>query len=107
MHKLKEKLKESLYEIEKRIERAPETRLNTAEIQNLHILTDTIKNIDKIEMLEEGEYSQAEWSARGSYADGNSYNYSREGYSGNYDNHSYEGESYRRRRDSIMDFAHL
>ena len=50
----------------------------------IHKMTDTIKNIDKIEMLEESGYSEnsygrgysrdgGEWRAEGSYNDGNSY----------------------------------
>lgn len=58
--------------------------LNAGDLDTLHKLTDTIKNIDKISMLEEdGEYSHAgEWDAnmrgsygRGSYGNGDSYTY--------------------------------
>ena len=73
------------------------TKLNLADLDAVHKLTDTIKNIDKIEILEDGgadEYSEARYSRRGGYAyddGGNSYarggrhyvrgHYSREGYS--------------------------
>lgn len=101
MHKIKEKLMEILDEYEDRARNNPDGRLSDMEIQKIHMLTDTVKNICKIEMLEYGEvYSErvdgddrigysrdGEWMARGGYG-GNSY---REG-----------GSSYaRRRRDSM------
>lgn len=56
------------------------TKLNLADLDAVHKLTDTIKNIDKIEMLEDDgemdEYSEARYSRRGGYAyddGGNSY----------------------------------
>lgn len=88
MYELKEKLCDELEEIA----RKPE--MSAGDLETVHKLTDTIKNIDKIGMLEEnGEYSQAgdwEMEGRGSYNRGNSYanrgkhyvrgHYSREGY---------------------------
>ena len=88
MYDLKEKLCRELDEIT----RKPE--MSAGDLETVHKLTDTIKNIDKIGMLEEnGEYSQAgdwEMEGRGSYNRGNSYanrgkhyvrgHYSREGY---------------------------
>ncbi len=50
--------------------------LGAGDLDILHKLTDTIKNIDKIEMLEDGGYSRAgEWEAdmRGTYGRGSSY----------------------------------
>lgn len=47
--------------------------LSAGTLETVHKLTDTIKNIDKIMMLEEdGEYSRAggDWEARGSYGRG-------------------------------------
>ena len=44
--------------------------MNPGDLENVHKLTDTIKNIDKIEILEDEGYSNsAEWRAdvRGSY----------------------------------------
>lgn len=89
MHELKEKLCEELEEIA----RKPE--MSAGDLEAVHKLTDTIKNIDKIELLEEdGEYSRAgDWEAdmRGTYGRGNSYRgrkrdsmgrYSREGRDG-------------------------
>ena len=59
MHELKEKLCEELEEIA----RKPE--MSAGDLEAAHKLTDTIKNIDKIEMLEEDDgYSRAgTWEA--------------------------------------------
>lgn len=71
MHELKEKLCEELEEIA----RKPE--MGAGDLELVHKLTDTVKNIDKIVMLEEGDgYSRAgNWEAdmRGTYARGSSY----------------------------------
>ena len=71
MHELKEKLCEELEEIA----RKPE--MSAGDLEAAHKLTDTIKNIDKIEMLEEDDgYSRAgNWEAdmRGTYGRGSSY----------------------------------
>ena len=70
MHELKEKLCEELDEIA----RKPE--MGAGDLEIIHKLTDTIKNLDKIEMLEDGGYSQAgDWEAdmRGTYGRGSSY----------------------------------
>ena len=71
MHELKEKLCEELEEIA----RKPE--MSAGDLEAAHKLTDTSKNIDKIEMLEEDDgYSRAgNWEAdmRGTYARGSSY----------------------------------
>ena len=86
MHELKEKLCEELDEIA----RKPE--MGAGDLEIIHKLTDTIKNLDKIEMLEDGGYSQAGYRDGGSsYNRGSSYanrgkhyvrgHYSREGYS--------------------------
>jgi len=67
---------------------AMQNELSMPILEKLHKLTDTIKNIDKIEMLEE----ESEYSQRGYYDNGRSY-----------DDMSYgRGNSYaRRRRDSM------
>ena len=70
MHELKEKLCDELEEI------ANKGELGAGDLEIIHKLTDTIKNLDKIGMLEQGEYSRD--------------------YSRDYDRES----SYRRRRDS-------
>ena len=71
MHELKEKLCEELEEIA----RKPE--MSAGDLEAAHKLTDTIKNIDKIEMLEEDDGSSraGNWEAdmRGTYARGSSY----------------------------------
>ena len=71
MHELKEKLCKELDEIA----RKPE--MGAGDLEIIHKLTDTIKNIDKIEILDEdGGYSQAgdwEMEGRGSYNRGSSY----------------------------------
>ena len=71
MHELKEKLCEELEEIARKGE------LGAGDLEIVHKLTDTIKNLDKIEMLEEdGGYSRGgdwEMEGRGRYNRGNSY----------------------------------
>ena len=88
MRELKEKLCDELEEIARKGE------LGAGDLEIVHKLTDTIKNLDKIEMLEDGGYSQAgDWEAdmRGTYGRGSSYRgrkrdsmgrYSREGRGG-------------------------
>lgn len=89
MHKIKEKLMEELYEVENNLKKAGDGKMSAGDLEYIHKLTDTIKNIDKIEILEEETgYSEdgGNWMARGTYG-GNSY----EG-----------GNSYaRRKRDSM------
>ena len=79
MHKLKEKFMDELYALEERAGKSS-ARINDTDLNKIHKLTDTIKNIDKIEMLEEGGgYSEeSNWMADGrmygtSYEDGSSY----------------------------------
>ena len=70
MHELKEKLCDELEEI------ASKGELGAGDLEIIHKLTDTIKNLDKVEMLEDGGYSQAgDWEAdmRGTYGRGSSY----------------------------------
>lgn len=81
LHELKEKLCKELDEIA----RKPE--MGAGDLEIIHKLTDTIKNVDKINMLEEGEYSQA-------------YN----GYGRGGDSYD-RGNSYRRGRDSMGRFT--
>lgn len=83
LYDLREMLSEELEEI------AGKKEMNAGDLETVHKLTDTIKNIDKICIMDEdGGYSQAgDWEARGRFGD-NSYN---EG-----------GSSYRnQRRDSL------
>ena len=71
MHELKEKLCMELDEIAKKPE------MSAGDLEAAHKLTDTIKNIDKIEMLEEDDgYSRdGDWEmeGRGAYNRGSSY----------------------------------
>lgn len=71
MEKLKEKLWKELDEI------ADKPDLSAGDLEAAHKLTDTIKNIDKICMLEEetGYSHDGEWAAdmRGTYGRGSSY----------------------------------
>ena len=80
MHKIKEKLMDELYEIEEKMKKSAGGKLSAGDIETIHKLTDTVKNIDKIEILEEGGgYSEeSNWMADGrmygtSYDDGMSY----------------------------------
>lgn len=69
MHELKEKLCDELEEIA----RKPE--MSAGDLEAVHKLTDTIKNINKIDILEDDDgYSQdGDWMARGTYDRGRSY----------------------------------
>lgn len=63
MHELKEMLCKELEEFSRK------GKMSAGDLETIHKLTDTIKNIDKIEMLEDGGYSQrgGDWEARGNY----------------------------------------
>ncbi len=58
---------------------AKKGEISSTSLDMIHKLTDSIKNIDKIEMLEGSGYSEARysrdggWEARGSYGRGGSY----------------------------------
>ena len=76
MHKLKRMLKEELYKWEEK------GSLSTSDLNVIHILTDTIKNIDKIEKLEDG-YDRGRghygrWTCSGDYDDDRSYHHREE-----------------------------
>ncbi len=79
---LREKLCKELEEIAMRRD------MSAGDLETLHKLTDTIKNIDKIEMLEDGGYSQRGGRGYG----GEIYYHGDMSYDG--------GNSYRRHRDS-------
>jgi hypothetical protein len=71
LEEIKEMLCEELEKIGKKGE------LSAGSLDIVHKLTDTIKNIDKIEMLEEGGGSSYDdeggmWTAKGSYDNGRS-----------------------------------
>ena len=71
LQKIKENLCGELEEL------AMKPEMSAGDLETIHKLTDTIKNIDKIAMLEDGDgYSQAgdwEMEGRGSYYHGSSY----------------------------------
>lgn len=80
MHKLKENLKQELYEFEEKVERNPEAKMSLQELQRANLASDTVKNLCKIEILEEGGgYSEeSNWMGEGrmygtSYDSGSSY----------------------------------
>ena len=59
MHKIKEKLMDELYEVEDKMKKAGGGKVSAGDLEYIHKLTDTIKNIDKIEMFEGDEgYSE-------------------------------------------------
>lgn len=59
MHKIKEMLMNELYEYEEKAKKMSGGKLSVQELEKIHKLTDTVKNIDKIELLEDGEgYSE-------------------------------------------------
>ena len=59
MHKIKEMLMNELYEYEEKAKRMSGGKISVQELDKIHKLTDTVKKIDKIEMLEDGEgYSE-------------------------------------------------
>lgn len=70
-------LREMLCEELDEYNRDAKNGLNERVLDTVHKLTDTIKNIDKIMMLEDGDYSRSgEWEAdmRGSYGRTENYN---------------------------------
>ena len=102
MYDLKEKLCDELKEY------ARKQDMSAGDLEMVHKLTDTIKNIDKISMLEEeGGYSQAgNWEAdmRGSYDRGSSYRGQRRDSRGRYSrNGNYSSERRMYSRDGAKD----
>ena len=91
LYDLKEKLNEEL----KEIARKPE--MGAGDLELIHKLTDTIKNIDKICALEEdGGYSQAGDTEMGEYGRGNSYRGRRRDSMGRYSRDGYSNRGYSR-----------
>lgn len=79
--------------------------LSKAELEEVHLMTDTIKNIDKISMMEEqgNSYGNGMWNASGTYGNGSYGNGSygngmnssgRRGSRGGYPNDGYSGNGY-------------
>lgn len=78
---------------------AERRELSAASLETLHKLTDTIKNIDKIEMLEEdgGGYSRdGNWTATGTYGRGYSRDMLMDDGRGGYSNRHYVRGHYSR-----------
>lgn len=82
MHKLRENAEKELKAIE-------EKGLTSSNLDNAYKLVEIIKGVDKIEMMQDGSYSQEGYSR-----DMEDYSRERGGYSDDYDN----GNSYRRGR---------
>ena len=113
MHKIKEMLMNELYEYEEKAKKNPNGKVSPQELEKIHLLTDTIKNIGKIEMLDEGGYSEdGHYMGEGriygtSYEDGVSYRRgrgrnARRDSMGRYssdDDMSYDGGSYAQGRE--------
>ncbi len=91
MHNIKEKAKKQLYELDEKLGRMQGNTIPIGDIEMLYKLTDIVKNIDKIEMLEEGDYSEDDGT---SYARGR--RNARRDSMGRYsrDGHSYANEPY-------------
>lgn len=71
---------------------AKKTTLTGSDLDMVHKITDTIKNISKINMMEEDGYSYGEgnWNANGSYSNGMGASYGRRsGRRGSYDARMY------------------
>ena len=71
MHKIKEALMNELYEYEEKAKKMSGGKISTQELEKIHKLTDTVKNIDKIEMYEElGEEGMSAFEGGYSYRRG-------------------------------------
>ena len=70
MHKIKEMLMRELKEYEEKAKKASGGKLSAGELQTIHMLTDTVKNIDKIEMYEEFSEDGESYDGGSSYARG-------------------------------------
>ena len=86
--------------------------LSAGSLETIHKLTDSIKNIDKIVMLEEDGYSQGgDWEARGVYGhhdyhdDGHSYRYRKRDSMGRYSKDGSERDHMVRKLREMMDGA--
>lgn len=79
MHELKKKFSEELYMYEDKAIKNPNAKVTDAELNRIHTLSDVVKNFYKIEMLEDGGYSEGDdWMGEGriygtSYEGGSSY----------------------------------
>ena len=109
-----EELREMLCKELDEIARKPE--MSAGDLEAVHKLTDTIKNIDKITMLEDDGYSERGYSRDRSYSRGNSYanrgqhyvrgHYSRDGGSSRgYSRYSRDGGGLEAEMERMMDEA--
>ena len=78
MNELREMLCEELDEI------TAKGKLNMSDLDAVHKLTDTIKNIDKIGALNEGYSSDGGWNASGTYSRNRDRSYGRHYVRGHY-----------------------
>lgn len=66
MHALKKKFNDELYMYEEKAMKNPDAKVSDAELNRIHTLSDTVKNFCKIDVLEEGGYSEeSNWMADG------------------------------------------
>lgn len=93
MHEIKEMLMDELYEYKEKMKKSNGGKLSVGDIETIHKLTDTIKNIDKIEMLEEG-YSEATDFMGGGRIYGSSYARGRNARRDSMGRYSRDGEEY-------------
>lgn len=97
LHKLRDRLCDEFDEKAQDIMKTG--RMTEDDLRILHDLSDTVKNLCKIEMLEgKGEYSRA-WDANGGYSRGYGPGYSYEAYDGT--ESSRNPGTYSQRRDSM------
>lgn len=78
LYDIRDKFCDELEEIAQEMKKKGD--LKPGDVETIHKLTDTVKNIDKIGMIEGENYSGdymgnhgGDWEARGSYRDGSSY----------------------------------
>lgn len=75
-----------------------EENLTRNDLDTVNVLTNTIKNIDKLTMSEQGSfYGMGDWTANGSYSNGMPMNYS--GRRGRGYSHEADDPEYRMRRE--------
>lgn len=70
--------------------------LTRNDLDTVHMLTDTIKNVDKITMMEEegNSYGMGRWDANGSYSNGMPYGGRTSGRRGSRDGGNYPANNY-------------
>ena len=75
---------------------ARKDNLTRNDLDTVHMLTDTIKNLDKITMMEEegNSYGMGRWDANGSYSNGMTNGMRMSGRRGSRDGYPMSGEPY-------------